>query len=82
MKKELIVFVVSADEAKDMISGYSIENWKEYKDNEPLPQKALNFIQQAKDNGRFYTISEFMNHFNLDNELNASNDYIFITDKY
>jgi hypothetical protein len=81
-KKELRVFVVSADDDSlpYNVSGYLIDEWANWNENE-LPNEAKKFIDIAEQRGNVYSLNKFLFAFNIEESI-GMNDYIFITDKY
>lgn len=63
------------DSCASMIKRWSLT------DHTTLPPEALDFITLCEESGLVYTLESFQSAINLD-DLNLTDSYIFITDKY
>lgn len=81
MNKEVKVFVVSSEIIPDGMN-ISAEIIMEWNDVEFSPE-AETFVEMAKQENRVFTLQQFQNAFNFNNQMIYDiDDYIFITDNY
>lgn len=78
--KETRVYLMDVDDTH--VTSYDIDNWLLYSErHDKLTQDAEHFITECEEIGKVYSLYEFQNACNLD-EINLTNSYIFITNKY
>lgn len=79
--KEILAFVINPN--KQSIGNYvgeiDIDNWDEA---DTLPPLAVDFIKEAKKANQVYSMKGLMTLININMELDAQRDFIFITNKY
>lgn len=80
--QEYRVYVLETDTPGVYISGYDLENWKNYEDEKSeLLEEAKEFISLCEQNGGVYSLTGFMDALNFE-EVNVDNLWVYITNNY